>query len=212
MSREYFAEVANEWDDLRRGYFSEEVRNKAIGLAQVRKGALAVDIGAGTGFISEGLLNAGLQVIAVDDSREMLEIARKKLGRKRAISFRRGNATDVPVESETVDYVFANMLLHHVAVPALAIGEMARILKPGGTVTITDLDRHDFEFLRTEQHDLWMGFGRDEVATWLGKAGLAEVKVDGLNEQCSSKSTTGQSAKVSLFAATATKPFAKIIK
>jgi ubiquinone/menaquinone biosynthesis C-methylase UbiE len=55
------------------------------------------------------------------------------------------------------------MLLHHVENPKVAIKEMVRILKPGGMIVITDLDEHKFEFLKTEQHDRWMGFKREDV-------------------------------------------------
>ena len=50
-----------------------------------------------------------------------------------------------------MDYVFANMYLHHVDLPQVAIEEMARVLKPGGKVIITDMDEHDFDFLRKER-------------------------------------------------------------
>lgn len=72
-SKAYFQEVADQWDKLRQGFFSEAVREKAYEIAQVKEGQLAADIGAGTGFVSEGLLKRGLKVIAVDRSNEMLD-------------------------------------------------------------------------------------------------------------------------------------------
>jgi ubiquinone/menaquinone biosynthesis C-methylase UbiE len=66
-----------------------------------------------------------------------------------------------------VDYVFANMYLHHVEQPVAAIREMARILKARGK--LVDLDEHNFESLRTEQHDRWPGFYREEVRQWFGR-------------------------------------------
>lgn len=52
------------------------------------------------------------------------------------------------------------MFLHHVGDPYLAIGEVKRILKPGGKLILTDLDRHNHEYLRIEQKDRWLGFDR----------------------------------------------------
>lgn len=46
------------------------------------------------------------------------------------------------IDSESVDYVFANMYLHHVENPLLAIQEMVRILKSGGKIVITNADEH----------------------------------------------------------------------
>lgn len=211
-SREYFAEVAGQWDDLRRGYFSESVREKAIALVHPRAGMLVADVGAGTGFLSEALLNHGLSVIAVDESQEMLEAATRKLGSRAGIEFRAGPAEKIPIENEKVDCVFANMLLHHVDEPRSVMKEIARILKPGGKVAVTDLDEHDSLFLRTEHHDKWMGFKRNTVRSWLEQAGLDEVGVIGLDENCCATSSSGAEAEVSIFAAVATKPIHKTIK
>lgn len=59
-----------------------------------------------------------------------------------------------------MNYVFANMCPHHVENPPEAIREMARVVQPGGRLVITDLEPHDFTFLREEHHDRWMGFAR----------------------------------------------------
>lgn len=74
-----------------------------------------------------------------------------------------GEAGSLPIPDETVDYAFANMYLHHVEDPPQAILEMARIIKPGGILVITDLDKHSNEFLRQEHNDRWMGFVRDDI-------------------------------------------------
>jgi 16S rRNA A1518/A1519 N6-dimethyltransferase RsmA/KsgA/DIM1 with predicted DNA glycosylase/AP lyase activity len=57
---------------MRKSLFSEAVRDRALSIAGVEKGRIAANIGAGTGFITEGLVRKGLQVIAVDRSEAML--------------------------------------------------------------------------------------------------------------------------------------------
>jgi len=78
-SKKYFDEVAHQWDNMQQGFFSEDVRDKAFSVAGVQKGKIAADIGAGSGFISEGLIHKGLKVIAVDQSEAMLAEMRNKL-------------------------------------------------------------------------------------------------------------------------------------
>jgi ubiquinone/menaquinone biosynthesis C-methylase UbiE len=211
-SGEYFSEVADIWDELRATYFSESVRDKAITLSGAKGMGIAADIGAGTGFMSEGLLNLGLTVIAVDESPEMLSVAKNKLGSNLGAEFRLGSAEKIPIEDESVDYAFANMMLHHSETPELAVREMARIVRPGGAVVVTDLDEHDAVFLRTEHHDRWMGLGRDAVRTWFRFAGLEEISVTGIGENCCTTSDSGEVAAVSIFAAVGRKPAHKIIK
>ena len=63
-SKQYFEQVANQWDQMRQSFFPDDVREVAFAVANIQAGKLAADIGAGTGFITEGLVQRGLRVIA----------------------------------------------------------------------------------------------------------------------------------------------------
>jgi ubiquinone/menaquinone biosynthesis C-methylase UbiE len=205
-SRHYFDTVAPQWDNLREGFFSEAVRERAFDSAGAVAGKIAADIGAGSGFVTEGLLKRGLRVIAVDRSAAMLEEMKRKFGESSTVEYHLGEADSLPLADDSVDYAFANMYLHHVESPFAAIREMARILKPGGRLVITDLDRHEFDFLRKEHCDRWMGFDRPDVARWLVEAGLTEVSIDCVGENCCATSRSGCGmAAVSIFIASGKK-------
>lgn len=184
-SKQFFDEVAGEWDSMRANFYSEGVREKAFDRAGVRAGQVAADLGAGTGFVTQGLLRRGLSVVAVDQSEAMLAKMRTKFrAAGDRVDYRAGEAGNLPLADQSVEHVFANMYLHHVEDPARAVAEMTRVLKPGGRVTITDVFEHPFEFLRTEHHDRWLGFRREALEEWLKAAGLCEVGVDDLGEEC----------------------------
>ena len=203
-NRDYFDQVARQWDEMRKSFFSEVVREKALSVAGVEKGRIAADIGAGTGFITEGLLRKGLQVIAVDRSEAMLAEMKKKF-ESSGIDYRVGDAEKLPIPDGAVDYVFANMCLHHVESPIKAIKEMVRVLKPGGKLVVTDLDEHAFEFLREEHHDRWMGFRREDIERWFKEAGLRNVSVECAGEDCCTQSSCGEDARISIFVASGEK-------
>lgn len=204
-SREYFDAIGARWESMREGFFTPAVRDAALRCAAVEAGRLAADVGAGTGFVTEALLARGVGVIAVDESEEMLAgLAARFPGAP--VECRPGSTTALPLGDGSVDYVFANMVLHHVEDPAGTIEEMTRILRPGGRLVITDLDEHDFEFLAREHHDRWLGFPRDDVRRWLEGAGLQLASVDCVGEECCATSETGQDAAVSIFVASGTKP------
>lgn len=205
-SKEFFDRVARDWDEMREGYYSDEVRVGALAAAGVESGKTAADVGAGTGFISQGLIQEGLRVIAVDQSEAILNEMKRKFGDIDAIDYRVGNALDLPIPDQAVDYTFANMCLHRVESPPDAIREMARILRPGGRLVITDADEHDFEFLREEHHDRWLGFKRSDIRDWFLAADLSDVCVDGVGTCCEVQSTCCDDfARIGIFVASGEK-------
>ena len=205
-SKDYFDQVADRWDNLQASFYSETVRDRALATAAVRAGDIAADIGCGSGFITEGLIRAGLHVIAVDQSEAMLAAMKRKFAGIAEVDYRCGEAEQLPVCDDAVDYVFANMCLHHVERPPMVIKEMARILKPGGTLVITDLDSHTSEFLRDEHRDRWLGFDRGDIRGWFTAAGLGRVAVDCVGERCCAPSDSGsEAASVNIFVASGKK-------
>lgn len=206
MSTPYFDAVAPRWDSMRSSFFPDAVREKAIAASGVRTGGRALDVGAGTGFVSEALLERGVRVVAVDASPEMVRLLEARLG-PRGLVARLGDAERLPVEDDSADGVFANMCLHHVERPGAALREMTRAAAPGGAVVVTDLDAHGFTWLREEHHDRWMGFERAQVAAWMREAGLVDVAVEDASEECcASSGCGGADARIGIFLARGVKP------
>lgn len=183
-SKAFFNEIANQWDEMRTSYFSCQVREKAFDIAQLELGKVAADIGAGTGFITEGLVLRNIKVIVVDQSEEMIKSMQKKFATHNEIEYKLGNYDSLPIEDNKVDYVFASMYLHHVDDPLVAIKEMVRILKPGGKIIIADAEEHPYEFLKTEHYDRWLGFNKANLREWLLSTTLSNVVVKDLEERC----------------------------
>ncbi|MFQ5705440.1 MAG: class I SAM-dependent methyltransferase [Gemmatimonadales bacterium] len=204
-SKEFFDGVADAWDEMRKNFYSDAVRDRALDVADVKPGRLAADIGAGTGFMTEGLLARGLNVVAVDQSQRMLEQMKQKFSAAGSVEYKLGGDSDLGIGDESVDYVFANMYLHHVEDPPAAIRAMARTLRPGGLLVITDVDKHDFEFLREEHNDRWLGFPRDSVDRWFRDTGLRDVVVDDVGQNCCVESSCGEAAAIGIFVASGTK-------
>lgn len=201
-SKQYFEQVASKWDEMRSSFFPDSLRETVVARAHLKQGSVAADLGAGAGFITEELLKQGMNVIAVDQAEHMLDVMRQKFGTGARVEYHVGDAEQLPIETASVDAAFANMYLHHVEHPARAIKEMARIVKPGGNVVITDLDEHTFEFLVTEQHDRWMGFRREEVKRWFEEAGFVNVSIECASAECCSASQQSSvQATVSIFLA-----------
>jgi ubiquinone/menaquinone biosynthesis C-methylase UbiE len=203
-TRQFFDGVAAQWERLRQTLYGDGVRRAALTAARVEAGMLVADIGTGTGFLAAGALAIGARVIGIDASDEMLRQATEKLTGK-DFQGRTGDVEKLPLGDGEVDAVVANMVLHHAPDPAAAVREMARVLKPGGRLVISDTDSHQEDWLREAHHDLWMGFDRVEVARWLFRAGLRNVIVRGTGEACCA-TESDRTAKITIFLACGIKP------
>lgn len=202
-NKAYFNRVANQWDSMRSGFFSERIREKVIKITGIQPGDTAADIGAGTGCMTEYLIENGITVICVDHSEEMINILIERYTSKADIH--QGESENLPVLDNSVNYVFANMYLHHVENPQKAINEMVRILKPGGKLVISDMDLHSHEFLLTEQHDRWPGFKRENINEWFENSGLTDVIIECAEEDCCSESIENSNkATINIFIASGT--------
>lgn len=95
----------------------------------------ALDAACGTGRHTALLLARGHQVLGVDSSQAMLAQARSK---HPGAEFRLGELTSLPIASESMDVVTCGLALTHLADPSPAIAELARVVKPGGRVLISD--------------------------------------------------------------------------
>lgn len=205
-SVEYFDQVADRWDSLRSGYFTEAVRDAALARAYLLPEMVVADVGAGTGFLTAGLAPLVRTVHVLDGAPAMLDVARKNLAAFDNLEFHWADGLSLPLPDAGLDAAFANMYLHHCPDPLAAITEMVRTLRPGGRLVITDMDAHDHEWLKTEMADVWLGFDRTQIRAWLEQAGLVNVIVDCTGESCQAECDNAEAAaRIGIFIATGTK-------
>jgi len=101
-------------------------------------GELGLDIGTGTGNLAGRFIEKGCSMSGVDQSREMLRLARTKYP---GLAARLGNFLALPYLRERFDFVVSSFAFHHLTEDQqwLALEEMQRLLSPGGRICIADL-------------------------------------------------------------------------
>lgn len=202
--KDYFDQVSSQWDTLRKGLYGDEVREAIINAAKLGPHDTVLDVGAGTGFLTEAAAKVGGKVIALDLSNAMTHEAISKLGGKN-VEFKVGSVERIPLGDSSVDAVVGNMFLHHCPDPEKAIREMSRVLRPGGRIVFADMQEHGHKWLRTEKADLWLGFNKTLIVELLQKAGTVEVKVETLTSCCTT-TKNDQQIEIPVFLASGRKP------
>lgn len=134
--------------------------------------ASAVEIGPGDGGFLPELARRFQQVLALDNSAAMLELARQRCTEEGLDNVQLQLADALQDDYPAADCLVLNMVLHHFAAPAEALKQLALRLKPGGSLLITELCSHNQSWAREACGDLWLGFEQDDLARWAVAAGL----------------------------------------
>ncbi|MEO4046806.1 metalloregulator ArsR/SmtB family transcription factor [Pseudomonas sp. CAU 1711] len=176
-SREFFARAADKFQaqqDLIAGL--PQYRDSVLALLDAlgfAAGSTALEVGPGDGGFLPELARRFKSVLALDNSEAMLELARQRCTEDGLGNVELRLADALQDEIGAADCVVVNMVLHHFAVPAEALRQLARLVNPGGSLLITELCSHDQSWARTACGDLWLGFDQEELARWADAAGLA---------------------------------------
>jgi ubiquinone/menaquinone biosynthesis C-methylase UbiE len=183
--RSFFEDAAAQWDTMRLTYYDERVIETMADAIGVDETQTVLDVGTGTGFVAAGLAPRAARVLAVDNSPAMLDVARDNLAELgiENVELQEGDLAHLPLEDGSVDAAVANMVLHHAEDPTAMLAEMARVVRPGGWVAITDEIEHPYEWMRTEHADIWLGFTADQVEGFFGSVRLTRYGYATLGSQ-----------------------------
>lgn len=114
-----------------------------------------LDVATGTGLVAEALLARGFRVTGLDQSAEMLTLARKRFDDR--VELVEASADELPFADASFDHLTFTYLLRYVDDPAETMRELARVVRPGGTVAMLEFDVPSGVW--RPLWDLWVGVG-----------------------------------------------------
>jgi arsenite methyltransferase len=159
-----------------------------IALLELQAGETVLDLGSGAGidaFLAAEEVGPQGRVIGVDMTPQMLERARRNAAStgRGNVEFREGRLETLPVEDASVDAVTSNCVINLVPDKAAVFAEVARVLKPGGRMVVSDIVL-DAPLPEAVRKDIaaWVGcisgaMRKDEYITLVENAGLEAVEV-----------------------------------
>jgi demethylmenaquinone methyltransferase/2-methoxy-6-polyprenyl-1,4-benzoquinol methylase len=173
-------------------------------VSRVPPGGHVLDVATGTGLVAAQLLRQGHEVTGVDQSPEMLAVARRRFGDE--VELINASADALPFDSESFDHLTFTYLLRYVADPEATMAELVRVVRPGGLVATLEfgvprgparplwdlyvktalplagrLLRNGWpevgDFLGASIRDFWQRHPLDRQVQWWHAAGLRAVEV-----------------------------------
>lgn len=174
----FFASVANDQDQLGHEYLPQaDIEAALLALVPGQSFERMVDLGTGTGRMLKLFAPHIRSGVGVDDSVDMLRVARHTLSDDAYthISVQQADLQDAPLKDSAADLVTLHQVLHFLEEPARAIGEAARLLSTGGNLLITDFAIHDFENYRDNYAHRRLGFSEQDMSHVLSSHGFELV-------------------------------------
>ncbi|MFP4317241.1 MAG: class I SAM-dependent methyltransferase [Desulfovibrionales bacterium] len=139
FARGLFAPIADDYEIWSKALsFGQDPRWRELMISRMdlSPGSHVLDVAAGTGLVTRLLEKQGYRVIAADQSREMLSQAAR-----RGAHVVNGRAEALPFRDEAFDGLTFTYLLRYVDDPVCCMQELARVVRPGGTVGMVEFGR-----------------------------------------------------------------------
>lgn len=196
---EKFGDLAHRWWDPNSEFKPlheiNPLRLDWIDTACMLRGKRVLDVGCGGGLLSEGMAARGAQVTGIDLSEKPLGVARLHLLESGAeVDYRKISAEGLADEMPgTFDVVTCLEMLEHVPNPASIVAACARLVKPGGQVFFSTINRNPkaylyavigaeylLQMLPKGTHDFAKFIKPSELTRWCKQSGLEPEEIIGL--------------------------------
>ncbi len=120
-----------------------------------RDGGQVLDVATGTGLVAQARLARGVRVTGLDQSPARLACARERFGDR--VELVEGSADELPFDDASFDHLTFTYLLRYVDDPAATLAELARVVRPGGTIAMLEFGLP--RGVSRPAWDIWVGVG-----------------------------------------------------
>ncbi|MFC7097986.1 methyltransferase domain-containing protein [Halobaculum marinum] len=169
----YFSRV---YDTINPYIWDDRMRNQALEWFDADRDDRVLDVGAGTGFATEGLLNHVDEVYALDQSRGQFSQAFKKFGKDGKVRFHMGDAERLPFKDDSFDKLWSSGSIEYWPNPVEALREFRRVVKPGGTVLVVGPDYPKLKPFQKLADAIMLFYDAEEAEEMFQAAGFEDTR------------------------------------
>ncbi|MDP7033411.1 MAG: metalloregulator ArsR/SmtB family transcription factor [Planctomycetota bacterium] len=197
----FFDQIASDWHEIANNFETGQARER-LASHLLPKNFVLADLGCGTGYIAEAFRGICDQILCIDRSVSMLDESRKRF----ADSAHGSRMTHIcssleclPLPDQSVDGALAGMVFHHLPSFEGPLAEMRRILRPGGSAVLLELQPHRESWMQEELGDRHLGIEPSDLIEAMTRAGFEDVTLDPVNDRYQPPAPGNASVSLALY-------------
>ena len=174
-ARLFYKYLSKVYDQVNPFIWNEEMRADALELLDLDPDDRVLDVGCGTGFGTEGLLEYTDDVHGLDQSIHQMEKAFTKFGRTDRVNFYRGDAERLPFADDSFDAVWSSGSIEYWPNPVDALAEFRRIVEPGGPILVVGPNYPSSSVFQRLADAIMLFYDETEADRMFAEAGFDDV-------------------------------------
>jgi ubiquinone/menaquinone biosynthesis C-methylase UbiE len=175
-ARTFYKYLSKVYDQVNSFIWTAEMRDEAMARLDIAPDDRVLDVGCGTGFATEALLERTEQVYGLDQSSGQLSQAFEKFGKRGLVQFHRGDAERLPFQDDAFDVVWSSGSIEYWPNPVEGIRECRRVAKPGGQVLIVGPDYPQNKVFQKLADAIMLFYDEAEADRMFTEAGFEEFE------------------------------------
>jgi demethylmenaquinone methyltransferase/2-methoxy-6-polyprenyl-1,4-benzoquinol methylase len=175
-ARLFYKYLSKVYDRVNPFVWNERMRDEAIGMLELDGDERMLDVGCGTGFATEALLDRAGEVHGLDQSVHQLEQAWAKLGKHDPVRFYLGDAERLPFRDGSFDVAWSSGSIEYWPNPVAALAELRRITVPGGRVLVVGPDYPRTSIFQKAADAIMLFYTEEEADRMFDEAGFVDVE------------------------------------
>ncbi len=175
-ARLFYKYLSKIYDRINPFIWNEAMRGQALSMLDISETDRVLDVGCGTGFATEGLLEHTTDVHGLDQSPHQMEKARRKLGKYDPVSFYLGDAERLPFADDSFDIVWSSGSIEYWPDPVATLEEIRRVTEPGGHVLIVGPNYPETGLMQRVADSIMLFYDAEEADRMFAEAGYETVE------------------------------------